>query len=146
MRSFFLFSLFYARGFRESYTYVQYFRHFSFHFFFNYYLTYFFILYVPRSSRAESAISNQHFEVQQENICATRVSRASNSPWYESQRGYSVPLDSELPTELPIVDLPPEVELEHEVLDDEVDVDDHVDNDIVQVVENLKQPVNTKKR
>ena len=57
-----------------------------------------------------------------------------------------MPLDSELPTELPIVDLPPEVELEHEVLDDEVDVDDHVDSDIVQVVENLKQPVNSKKR
>ena len=57
-----------------------------------------------------------------------------------------MPLDSELPTELPIVDLPPEVELEHEVLDDEVDEDDHVDNDIVQVVENLKQPVNSKKR
>ena len=114
--------------------------------FFSIITTYYFILYKPRSSRAESAISNQHFEVQQENICATRVSRASNSPWYESQRGYSVPLDSELPTELPIVDLPPEVELEHEVLDDEVDVDDHVDNDIVQVVENLKQPVNSKKR
>ena len=57
-----------------------------------------------------------------------------------------MPLDSELPTELPIVDLPPEVELEHEVLDDEVYVDDHVDSDIVQVVENLKQPVNSKKR
>ena len=101
---------------------------------------------IYRSSRAESAISNQHFEVQQENICSKRVSRASNSPWYECQRGYSVPpLESELPTELPIVDLPPEVELEHEVHDDEVDVD-HVDNDIVQVAENLKQPVNSMNR
>ena len=144
MRSFFQFSLFYGLGFRGSYMFNI--SGIFLSTFFSIITTYYFILYKPRSSRAESAISNQHFEVQQENICATRVSRASNSPWYESQRGYSVPLDSELPTELPIVDLPPEVELEHEVLDDEVDVDDHVDNDIVQVVENLKQPVNSKKR
>ena len=143
MRSFFQFSLFYGRGFCESYMFNIAGMFLST--FFSIITTYYFILYIPRSSRAESAISNQHVEVQQENICATRVSRASNSPWYESQRGYSVPLDSELPTELPIVDLPPEVDLEHEVLDDEVDVDDHVDNDIVQVVENLKQPVNSKK-
>ena len=52
-----------------------------------------------------------------------------------------MPLEAELPTELPIVDLPPELELEHEVHDDEVD-EDHV----VQVPENVKQPVNSMNR
>ena len=52
-----------------------------------------------------------------------------------------MPLEAELPTELPIVDLPPELELEHEVHDDEVD-EDHV----VQVPENVKEPVNSMNR